>query len=384
MSSRSRGRCASCSTRLANTQFIPPPVTALPSAAAFAAMEVERTDGKRDCYMATADISNAFYTMKLPRDMWGCFTLPPVAESGLPPALRAAAPAGRGRWLRPILRVLPMGWMWALHICQSVVEGITADTLGWDTLLRDREEARVLASSPKPEPNAWGQTSPLLSATYVDNVCVLATSKSAAAEGLQRVVCALRRHGLPVHEISEPSAHQEFIGLELLDGRVRVKPRRLWKLRYGVEVVLRRGRISGPALEVLLGHLVWHMMTVRPALSIFDAVYEHVRAHREGAGTLSRDAARELRQAAAVLPLLVADLFAPRESTVSCFDASPIAYAVCETRCSEHQVPALGRTAQLWRRERRSEAGGIERSDQCRPGRIPPAGAAIQGGDGQG
>lgn len=154
--------------------------------------------------------------------MWACFTLPPVAESGLPARLRSRVPGGPGHWLRPMLRVLPMGWTWALHICQSVVEGSTADTLGRATLLRDREEARVLASEMWPGESNSEHSSPLLSAAYVDNVCVLATTRSAAASGLERVIAALRRHGLPVHEISEPSIHQEFIGHELLEGVVRV------------------------------------------------------------------------------------------------------------------------------------------------------------------
>lgn len=336
-------------TRLANTQFITPPKTALPSAAAFAAVEVEAASGGGRCYMGSADMSNAFYNMRLPESMWSCFTLPPISEAALPVALRAAVPPGAGRLLRPALRVLPMGWTWALDLCQTVVEGITAQALGHDSLIHDKEESRILAERARPASSSEGQAADISCATYVDNVCVMATSYDRAAAGLLRAVMALRERGLPVHEINDPAENQEFIGLELVAGRLRVKPRRLWKLRYGIHEVLRRGRISGPALEVLLGHLVRHMMTVRPALAVFDAVYEHVRAHRATAGVLSIGARRELSQACALLPLMVADMFAPWETSVMCFDASPIAYAVCETRRSVGEVRALGRTAERWR-----------------------------------
>lgn len=54
-------------SRLANMQYIAPPVTPLPSAAALAAVEAEHMDVERQCFMATADISNAFCNMQLPR-----------------------------------------------------------------------------------------------------------------------------------------------------------------------------------------------------------------------------------------------------------------------------------------------------------------------------
>lgn len=47
-------------TRLANTQFVAPPKRALPPAASFAAIEVDTADNTPQCFMGTADISNAF------------------------------------------------------------------------------------------------------------------------------------------------------------------------------------------------------------------------------------------------------------------------------------------------------------------------------------
>lgn len=74
-------------TRLANTQFVAPPKMALPSAAALVAVEVEASAGAGGCYIGSADISNAFYNMLLPEDLWSCFTLPPVLEAALPAAI---------------------------------------------------------------------------------------------------------------------------------------------------------------------------------------------------------------------------------------------------------------------------------------------------------
>lgn len=49
------------------------------------------------------------------------------------------------------------------------------------------------------------------------------------------------------------------------------------------------------------------------------------------------------------VPLLCVDLFAQWDPTIACFDASPIAFAVCETHVGVDQVRALGWTAERWR-----------------------------------
>eukprot|EP00972_Heterocapsa_arctica_P084616 12463892-Heterocapsa_arctica.AAC.1 len=56
------------------------------------------------------------------------------------------------------------------------------------------------------------------------------------------------------------SRNAEFVGLELRDGVWAVKAKRMWRLRRALQAVLARGRISGRALEILVGHITWSVM----------------------------------------------------------------------------------------------------------------------------
>ena len=53
-------------TRVANLQFTEPPATALPTAAAFAAMQVEADTGLN---LVHGDIANAFYNIEIPEEL---------------------------------------------------------------------------------------------------------------------------------------------------------------------------------------------------------------------------------------------------------------------------------------------------------------------------
>ncbi|CAK0788308.1 unnamed protein product, partial [Prorocentrum cordatum] len=99
-------------TRTANAYFTDPPATTLPSAAAFS--KLEAPGGK--VVVAAGDIDDAFYRLLMPEGLCRYFRLPPIDRrhleargiAGLPDATRVQA----------CLVVLPMGFSWALHLCQ--------------------------------------------------------------------------------------------------------------------------------------------------------------------------------------------------------------------------------------------------------------------------
>ena len=260
-------------TRVLNTEFVSPISTHLPSAASFAAVEVP--EGETAC-LASADISNAFYNMMLPEDLARVFKLPPVNPDLCFAARRALPHLAVGQYAQPFLRVLPMGWNWALHCCQQLVDKCMVDLIGTDRVLRDRDPGRRLA--PRRCCRGGGHACAVAGATYVDNVAILSCDPQAANDTLEQLTAALRAAGLTVHEIEPARNAATFIGLELRDNCVSIKPERLWRLLAATRCLLRRGRCSGPALEHLLGHFTWHLMTQRPALAVLDACYRHVRA----------------------------------------------------------------------------------------------------------
>ena len=106
-------------TRLVNLAFTEPPHTDLPSAGAWGRVEVKRGDV---LYISQSDVADAFYRIKLPPGLSDMFVLPRVPTKSLS-FLSAEARASLGEFCSPTLDVLPMGWSWALHFCQRVVEG---------------------------------------------------------------------------------------------------------------------------------------------------------------------------------------------------------------------------------------------------------------------
>eukprot|EP00972_Heterocapsa_arctica_P018924 2795584-Heterocapsa_arctica.AAC.1 len=49
--------------------------------------------------------------------------------------------------------------------------------------------------------------------------------------------------------------------------------KRFWRVRAGLLHAVRRGRLSGRALEVLIGHATFCGLSNRPVLSVFHTVY---------------------------------------------------------------------------------------------------------------
>ena len=111
--------------------------------------------------------------------------------------------------------------------------------------------------------------------------------------------------------------------------RVALKPARLWKLRMALLEMVRRGRASSQLLEIIVGHFTWACMLARPALAVLDEAYRFIKAKAGHARLLPRAVLVELRHAAGILPLLVADLTSQWHETITASDASPVGCGVC-------------------------------------------------------
>ena len=147
-------------TRLANCDFAAPPSTHLPSAAAFARMETMECDV---VWCSAGDIQNAFYAIEVPEELGSCFRLPSVRGGAA--GLRGQASAVMHTL---VLTVLPMGWSWALRLCQLVTEeGLARGGLKAGALVKDREVAAPL-----------GPSRPLAAAGYVGNFMVMGGRES--------------------------------------------------------------------------------------------------------------------------------------------------------------------------------------------------------------
>ena len=83
--------------------------------------------GLRILYSGSADIGNAFYRFRVPDGLADQFSLPtiPAGALGLDSLDGVGLPAHTQ--ILPVVTVLPMGWAWSLHFCQSVMMRAISD-----------------------------------------------------------------------------------------------------------------------------------------------------------------------------------------------------------------------------------------------------------------
>ena len=81
---------------------------------------------------------------------------------------------------------------------------------------------------------------------YVDNFAVSSLHQHVAEAAIVDIIARLRAKGLPVHPMESGVDKLTFLGLEIdcVKCTIRVKPSRLWKLRFAVDELLDRGACS--------------------------------------------------------------------------------------------------------------------------------------------
>ena len=326
-------------TRVLNSKFKKPPKTQLPSAAGFGNLECVSENGlQSDLFLASADVRNAFYTLEVPESLAAEFTLPPICHKYLIDCGLNIPDAGFHDFLVPCLKVLPMGWGWSLHLCQSFVANTVAKVVSADRSILDRQPGVVLRKQ-----------SDVATATYVDNFAVFGKDPVCVNRILKKIIAEFDLMKVPIHEQTDAVTKGEFVGLAFDNGKICIKKSRLWKLTYALEEVIARKHASGRTLEILLGHLTWAMMVRREALSLFVHIYPFCQNHRDQHCRIPNNVLRELYQAKSILPLLRCDVHSEWSSLVHCSDASLDGIGVCSAHFDPGTIHSIGTQAERWR-----------------------------------
>ena len=324
-------------TRIVNTKFVRPARADVPSAGAFASIACE----SQPLYTASGDIDCAFYRLRVPDELGSYFRLPSVGAHWAGVSSIDGCPISPNQRLVPCLTVLPMGWNWAPFFCQNyLTEAICEAGVASADLVRDGVPITIAKESVK-------------AAAYLDNYLVLGHNSQEVDRICDNISSVLQRRGIVVHELSRASTTNEFIGLQFgpvgVGSRVSIKSSRLWRLRGALSTVLRRGSISGKAMQILVGHITWAMLVRRESLSILSATYAYASQMGSVNGVLWPSVRRELGWVSALLPMMFTDLSRVWSPKVAFSDACPFGIGVVAGKVDGAVVKSVGEVSERWR-----------------------------------
>ncbi|CAK0870750.1 unnamed protein product [Prorocentrum cordatum] len=298
-------------TRRANCHFRTPEYTHLASGDALSSLEC--TPGE-EVHLAAGDVEVCFYQYVLPAWARNYFCLPSLATRMLPARLREAL--GPELAARPRIafrvRVVPMGWNWAVHFVQSAHLNVLVSVSPSNQWLVDKQPGACLSDS------------------------------SAAAKVVNDMLDSFTSEG--VRASLDLDVVLLGFTLDSKAARWRPAPEKFWRVHGCISHLLEPGwRITGRQLERLAGHVVALLLLRREALSLLSAVYVFIRSTYDRAQPLWPSCRRELRWVLALLPTVFADMKRPWHSEVGAFDASPWGAGVCTARWPLSAVQAAGR-----------------------------------------
>jgi hypothetical protein len=126
-------------TILINTNYIfkDPEHTALPTAGAFASIEV--SEDVKQLFFSEGDVCDAFHHVGLPDGLGEVFVLPAIPAYLVGILSIDGVDIGPNDLVSPSLAVLPMGWSRSVYFMQDILE-TAADRAGLDPRDRVREK----------------------------------------------------------------------------------------------------------------------------------------------------------------------------------------------------------------------------------------------------
>lgn len=324
-----------------NKRFRAPPAMSLAAGYTWSHLQIPKN---KNLYVAQSDIKDYFYHLKMPDSLQPLFSMPSVPSSLLRSwkvAANRGGEADREGQAFPMLRVVPMGWNWAMWLAQRVHQHqcLVATGLDPSRIMTDR---RPVPSLDTEEPFVL---------PYADNLNVGGTSQAKVQDIKDKVVSHLRSIGFKVHEELDATTMADSLGYRIDGerGTVQPLPDKLRKVQLCLRWLSRRPKISGKAIEKILGHVVHFTLIRRELLSLFRNLYDFAQAHSSSAHRLWRSAAREARWAAVLLSLCVADLRKEWHTAVTASDASLSGIAVCKRFANLSTVQKIGSQKEGWR-----------------------------------
>ena len=247
-----------------------------------------------------------------------------------------------------------MGFSWSLFFSQKINEyqcSLTS-SLSSSHLISDKGEPVVFRS----EACRVDPSSSMRHYVYVDNLGVLSPHEAVVSKSLQELDEHFTERGLLLHPGEVKTGNVKALGT-ILDGKnkcSKVSPERFHRVRQAVRGVLRRAKISGKCLEVVIGHCTFCGLNNRLTLSIFHSCYKFIQACYYEPVPLWTSARDELRAFAGLMIFLRAEWWRPWNNLVCCSDASKVGFGICTSFWNKEDVAKVGRIKERTRFKRSS------------------------------
>ena len=309
-----------------------------------------------DLHFGLSDGKGAFHRLRQPLWLAEYFCVRPLEARHL----GLAGAELQGRVLRPHDKVYPipgslcMEFTWSLYFCQVLNETLAGSVprLLHSEIICDRGAATVFSLEGAKRPDDSEEARHYV---YVDNLGIVSPHQPIARDSLQEMDKEFSSRGLPLHP-GEVAGEVKALGVEL-DGIslcARITSTRFHKVRQAIRSALKRRRISGRILEVIVGHATYCSLTRRPLLSIFNAEYKFIQSCYFAPVPLWESVRQELSIFAGAMLLLRSDWWRSWSPHVAMSDSSKGGFGVCCSTWPENVVAEVGR---LGERSRFKRAG---------------------------
>eukprot|EP00435_Cladocopium_sp_Y103_P042465 s504_g11.t1 len=354
--------------RPANRLFRDPPGVSLMTGEGLGRIEVACDDSvfansaaleALSVFIGLSDVRDCFHRMRVPIWLSRYFAWRPVPAYivGLEGTLLDGKLMGHNDWVWPCSGSLCQGFSWSLFFAQKANEYVAGqvDPLADARLANDRGGPIVLHVGG----NCAGDAHFYV---YVDNLGVISTSKQLVDDAMTELQHSFNSRGLELHGSEVTENYVEALGCVLEGKRMlsRCNPKRLWRVHHAIKALLNRGRCSGKALEVVIGHCTFLGLICRPSLSCFHAVYGFIKRFYDEVATMWETVRKELRTFMGISFLLVQDWWRPWNRLVTSSDSSLVGYGACKSWWPQALVAEVGRVQERSRFKRNASHSARE------------------------
>ena len=192
-------------------------------------------------FIAQTDIRDYFYSIGMPVELRSYFALPPIdLMKVVPDHPLCQAHHGASLIVHPAMKVVPMGWSWAMFIAQRVHQHQSMLAAGLDV-------SRVLVDG-RPSPSLVDD---IALVPYADNLNIVGCNREKVQQAKQSIVEHLESLGFRIHEEQEAEVTAESLGFYIdgRKGRVYPKPEKLNKVRKTLLWLAKCPRVTGKMIE---------------------------------------------------------------------------------------------------------------------------------------